>query len=61
MKKILILILLFTYTLSLVAKEVNVYTSRHYDSDELLYQEFTEETGIKETLFQVKAGRSLKD
>ena len=60
MKKILILILLFTYTLSLVAKEVNVYTSRHYDSDELLYQEFTEETGIKVNIISGKGGALLE-
>ena len=29
------------------AEEVNVYTSRHYDSDDALYSEFTKETGIK--------------
>ena len=60
MKKILILILLFTYTLSLLAKEVNVYTSRHYDSDELLYQEFTEETGIKVNIISGKGGALLE-
>jgi len=26
--------------------EVNLYSSRHYDTDELLYSEFTEQTGI---------------
>ncbi len=29
-----------------VAQEVNVYSSRHYDTDEALYDAFTEETGI---------------
>ena len=28
------------------ADEVNIYSARHYDSDEVLYQAFTEETGI---------------
>ena len=28
------------------AQEVNIYSSRHYDSDDLLFDEFTEETGI---------------
>lgn len=28
------------------AEEVNIYSARHYDSDEVLYQAFTEETGI---------------
>ena len=31
----------------LAASEVNVYTSRHYDSDAALYSEFTDLTDIK--------------
>ncbi|MGS2744833.1 Fe(3+) ABC transporter substrate-binding protein [Halomonas sp. LS-001] len=30
-----------------LADEVNVYSARHYDSDEALYQAFTDETGIE--------------
>ncbi len=30
-----------------ITGEVNVYSGRHYDSDILLYDQFTEETGIK--------------
>ncbi len=30
-----------------LAEEVNVYSARHYDSDEALYSAFTEETGIE--------------
>ena len=26
---------------------VNIYTDRHYDTDQVLYDTFTEETGIK--------------
>lgn len=29
-----------------IADEVNIYSSRHYDTDERLYSEFTEATGI---------------
>ncbi|QYX56694.1 extracellular solute-binding protein [Roseovarius sp. SCSIO 43702] len=29
-----------------MAQEVNIYSSRHYDSDDKLYAKFTEETGI---------------
>ena len=32
---------------SIFANEVNIYTSRHYDADDILYEEFTKETGIK--------------
>lgn len=35
-------------------KEVNIYTDRHYDTDQALYDRFTEETGI--TVNVVKAG-----
>ncbi len=36
----------FTVT-SVLAQEVNIYSSRHYQTDEQLYSEFTEKTGIK--------------
>ena len=38
--------LIFTFT-SLFAKEVNVFSARHYDSDIQLYEKFTSKTGIK--------------
>ncbi|WP_111414595.1 Fe(3+) ABC transporter substrate-binding protein [Billgrantia lactosivorans] len=34
------------------ADEVNLYSARHYDSDEKLYQAFTEQTGIKVNLLE---------
>ena len=41
------LIITFVTVGSAFAKEVNLYTSRHYDSDDALYQKFTDKTGIK--------------
>ena len=35
-----------------VADEVNVYSSRHYNTDQALYDEFTEATGIKVNLIE---------
>ena len=35
-----------------LADEVNVYSARHYDSDEALYQAFTEETGIEVNILE---------
>ena len=32
---------------SALANEVNIYSARHYDSDEILYKAFTDETGIE--------------
>jgi iron(III) transport system substrate-binding protein len=36
-------------------KEVNVYSSRHYDADDQIYQKFTEETGIKVNIVEGQA------
>lgn len=33
-------------------EEVNVYSARHYDTDQALYSEFTEKTGIKVNLIE---------
>ena len=38
----------------LFADEVNVYTSRHYDTDENLYKKFTNRTGIKVNILSGK-------
>ena len=40
-------LLLATNVAAAQDKELNLYTSRHYQSDEALYQAFTEATGIK--------------
>ncbi|MEC9415596.1 MAG: Fe(3+) ABC transporter substrate-binding protein [Pseudomonadota bacterium] len=46
--KIVSTIILSTFFLEgTYADEVNIYTSRHYDSDDALYAEFTKATGIK--------------
>ncbi len=39
-------------------KEVNVYTSRHYDSDAKLYEDFTKESGIKVNIISAR-GKAL--
>ena len=38
------------------AQEVNLYSSRHYDSDRALYEAFTKESGIRVRLIE-KAGK----
>ncbi len=35
------------YPLTAFSQDVNLYSSRHYDTDERLYSEFTEATGIR--------------
>lgn len=37
----------FAVILPLSAQELNLYSSRHYDTDEALYSDFEEQTGIK--------------
>ncbi len=37
---------------SALADELNIYSARHYDADEQLYQAFTEETGIEVNLLE---------
>ncbi|HAW46465.1 MAG TPA: Fe(3+) ABC transporter substrate-binding protein, partial [Roseovarius sp.] len=37
---------LIALTAPAFAQEVNLYSSRHYDSDDALYAAFTEKTGI---------------
>ncbi|MGL6135283.1 MAG: iron ABC transporter substrate-binding protein, partial [Prochlorococcaceae cyanobacterium] len=36
------------------AKEVNVYSGRHYNTDKELYAQFTRQTGIKVNLIEGK-------
>jgi iron(III) transport system substrate-binding protein len=41
------LLLLLALTRTAAADEVNVYSGRHYDGDQILYDAFTKKTGIK--------------
>lgn len=45
-------ILLLTISACNAPKEVNVYSARHYDTDQMLYDEFTKETGITVNLIE---------
>ena len=46
--------------ISLQANEVNIYTHRHYPSDEILFKKFTEKTGIKVNVVQANADQIMK-
>ena len=52
--------LIFTLSGQSVASEVNVYTSRHYDSDEKIYTDFKNLTGIKVNIISGK-GKALME
>ena len=60
MKKIQLILLLSFFGHVIFTNEVNVYTSRHYDSDDLLYKEFTQETGIKVNIISGKGSALLQ-
>ena len=60
MKKIQLILLLSFFGHVILTNEVNVYTSRHYDSDDLLYKEFTQETGIKVNIISGKGSALLQ-
>tara|TARA_B100000963_G_scaffold333528_1_gene325931 strand:- start:363 stop:1394 length:1032 start_codon:yes stop_codon:yes gene_type:complete len=52
--------LIFTLSHQLFANEINVYTSRHYDSDEKIYEDFKSLTGIKVNIISGK-GKALME
>ena len=60
-KKIIttILLLLVIYGCAQV-NEVNIYTSRHYDVDDILYAEFTKKTGIKVNIISGSGGALME-
>ena len=60
MKKIQLILLCTLFGQIFMANEVNVYTSRHYDSDDALYKEFTKETGIKVNIISGKGSALLE-
>lgn len=43
-----------------LAEEVNLYSSRHYDSDRALYEAFTKETGIRVRLIEGDADQLIE-
>lgn len=53
-------ILLILFVERAYADEVNIYTSRHYDSDPALYSEFTEKTGIRVNVVSGKGNALLE-
>ena len=48
-------LIVFFFSLHLNADEINLYTTRHYDSDVKLYKEFTKQTGIDVNIISGKA------
>ncbi len=60
MKKLQLLLIFSLFGHVVMTNEVNVYTSRHYDSDDALYEEFTKETGIAVNIVSGKGSALLQ-
>ena len=60
MRKLHLILLFALFGNTLMTSEVNVYTSRHYDSDDALYEEFTKETGIGVNIISGKGSALLE-
>tara|TARA_X000000368_G_scaffold45426_1_gene32602 strand:+ start:51 stop:1070 length:1020 start_codon:yes stop_codon:yes gene_type:complete len=60
MRKIHLILLFALFGNALMTNEVNVYTSRHYDSDDFLYEEFTKETGVRINIISGKGSALLE-
>lgn len=60
-KIVLLPLVLATFAISCTkpVEEVNVYSGRHYASDEALFAQFTEETGIKVNLIKADSDQLL--
>ncbi len=55
MKNILILFIIFFSIESILANEINLFTTRHYESDIQLYKKFEEKTGIRVNVISGKS------
>lgn len=51
-RRLLLVLGLASLSLPAAAQELNIYSARHYDSDEALYDAFTESTGIEINLLE---------
>ena len=61
MIRILIAIIFGATSFSLTAAEVvNVYSARHYDTDDAIYSEFEKQTGIEVRLIEGKSDALLQ-
>ncbi|GGC58291.1 iron deficiency-induced protein A [Siccirubricoccus deserti] len=52
--------LALSFSAAAEAQEVNLYSSRHYDSDRALYEAFTKETGIRVRLIEGDADQLIE-
>jgi iron(III) transport system substrate-binding protein len=60
MKSLFIKFLFLSAGLCVHAAEINVYSHRHYDSDAVLFEKFTKETGIKVNVVKGSADQLIQ-
>jgi iron(III) transport system substrate-binding protein len=60
MKSLFIIFLFLSAGLFVHAAEINVYSHRHYDSDAVLFEKFTKETGIKVNVVKGSADQLIQ-
>ncbi len=54
------LLVLSNRSKTIQSEEVNIYTSRHYDADNMLYEQFTDQTGIKVNIISGKGSALIE-
>jgi iron(III) transport system substrate-binding protein len=54
-----VFLVIFAVSNGRASEELNIYSARHYDTDLMLYERFTEETGIKLNLIEGKSEELL--
>ena len=52
--------LLILITTAPISAQINLYTHRHYDSDKILFEKFTKETGIKINVIKGSADQLIQ-
>lgn len=60
MKSLFVIFLFLSAGLCVHAAEINVYSHRHYDSDAVLFEKFTKETGIKVNVVKGSADQLIQ-
>lgn len=60
MKSLFIIFLFLSAGLCVHAAEINVYSHRHYDSDAVLFEKFSKETGIKVNVVKGSADQLIQ-
>ena len=53
-------LIILKYMFSILLSEINIYTHRHYDSDKILFNKFTKQTGIELNVIKGSADQLIQ-